>query len=223
MTDGLLAKLTIIPFDDSNNVQTGSPSGPPFIAQFNPETFALNNVIKYESENVAQGQVGAEAKFNHIDARTFNFELLLDGTGAAGGIRDVLQDIQNFKLTVGFRGVTHRPTFLVLNWGTFLFTCVLESYTVTYKLFRPNGTPLRATIAASFKEHRSNELGALLSNLSSPDIVHSHLVKSGEHLSLIAYRVYKDSQYYIDVARTNNLDNIRKLEVGKTIHLHQLE
>ncbi len=89
-------------------------------------------------------------------------------------------------------------------------------------VIRPDGTPLRATLSASFKEHKPKELKERVKNLSSPDIVHAHLVKEGEPLSLITYRTYKDPKYYIDVARTNDLDNLRGLETGTTLYLHPL-
>jgi nucleoid-associated protein YgaU len=130
--------------------------------------------------------------------------------------------IELFKTTVGFFGKIHRPRFLVLNWGRFVFTCVLESFTITYKLFRPDGTPLRATLSTSFKEHKPKELKERLKNKSSPDITHAHLVREGEHLSQITHGIYKDPRYYFDVAQANALNNLRRLEVGLTIHLPPL-
>ena len=144
MSDGFMAKLTIIPFEDSENVQIGPPAGPPFIAQFNPESFTINNEIELGPDEPAQGDDGEEAKFKSIKPRSFSFDFLMDGTGASGKKFEVLAQIALFKLTTGFSGKIHRPKFLLLNWGTFIATCVLESFSINYKLFRPNGTPLRA-------------------------------------------------------------------------------
>lgn len=219
MADGLLVKLTITPFEDSENVQTGPPAGPPFIAQFNPESLTIDNEIEYGPEEPAQGDVGSEAKFKGIKPRTFSFDFLLDGTGASGEKREVLAQIALFRATTGFLGKTHRPHFLVLNWGTFIATCVLESFSITYKLFRPDGTPLRATLSAKFREHTSNQLSELVKNLSSPDIMHAHLVKEGEHLSLVTHRIYKDPRYYLQVAEANSLNTVRALKTGTTLYL----
>jgi len=223
MPDGLLAKLTIIPFAEPDTVQSGLPSGPPFIAQYNPEAFTVKNEFNYETEK-GHADDGGEAKFLGVKERDLAFELLLDGTGADGlPKREVLLQIELFKQTVGFSGDIHRPPFLVLNWGTFIATCVLTSFSVNYKLFRPNGTPLRATISASFKEHKPKSLKELIKNLASPDIVHGHLVTQDEHLSLICHRVYKDPKYYFHVAETNGLDNLRQVETGTTLYLHPLK
>jgi nucleoid-associated protein YgaU len=222
VADGLLAKLVIVPFEDSENVQMGPPAGPPFVVQFNPESFTVSNEIELGPDEPSHGDDGEEAKFKSVKPRTFTFEFLLDATGAAGEKREVIAQIELFKRTVGFSGKIHRPLYLVINWGTFIATCVLESFSVTYRLFRPNGTPLRATLSASFREHKPRQLKELLKNLSSPDIVHAHLVKEGEHLSLITHRVYKDPRYYYHVAEANRMNTVRVVQTGTTVYLPPL-
>jgi nucleoid-associated protein YgaU len=222
MSDGFMAKLTIIPFEDSENVQIGPPAGPPFIAQFNPESFTINNEIELGPDEPAQGDDGEEAKFKSIKPRSFSFDFLMDGTGASGKKFEVLAQIELFKLTTGFSGKIHRPKFLLLNWGTFIATCVLESFSINYKLFRPNGTPLRAVLSASFREHKPAPLRELLKNLSSPDLTHLHEIVEGEHLSLITYRIYKDPRYYFHVGEANGLNNLRELMKGQRLKLPPL-
>lgn len=219
MADGLLAKMIILPFDDEKTVQAGPPAGPPFIAQFNPESYTVTNEVELATEGQAKGDVGGPAKFNAVKPRSFSFDFLLDGTGAAGDLNDVLLMVELFKLTVGFSGLIHRPRFLVLQWGTFLATCVLVSYSVNYKLFRPDGTPLRAVLSAGFREHQPKELEELTKNLSSPDVTHAHVVLEGEHLSLITHRIYKDARFYVQVAERNNLDTLRRVSTGSTLFL----
>ncbi len=222
MADGFMAKLTIIPFEDSENVQIGPPAGPPFIAQFNPEAFTINNEIELGPEEPAQGDDGEEAKFKSIKPRSFSFDFLLDGTGASGPKIEVLAQLELFKLTTGFSGKIHRPKFLLLNWGSFIATCVLESFSINYKLFRPNGTPLRAVLSASFREHKPAPLRELLKNLSSPDLTHLHEVIAGEHLALICYRIYKDPRYYFQVGEANGLNNLRSITIGQSLQLPPL-
>ncbi|WP_185231373.1 CIS tube protein [Teredinibacter franksiae] len=214
MSTGLLDKLKIIPFLDAESVQGGLPSGPPFFAQFNPETLSIKNEIKLNTEQTAQGANGAEAKQVKVEPQEFNFDFLLDGTGASGVSLDVFASIELFKLTTGFTGETHRNRFLVLQWGLFVTTCVLKSYTINYKLFRADGTPLRAVISATFLEHKSLELQDLISNLMSPDVTHVHNVTESEHLGKLSFDIYKRSQYYLQVAAVNGLDTVRKIDAG---------
>ncbi|MCX2743872.1 hypothetical protein OO013_08345 [Mangrovivirga sp. M17] len=223
MLDGFLGKLKILPFSESENVQAALPSGPPFIAQFNPETFSVTNELEYAQEDPAHGDDGEEAKFKCIKPKQYSFDFLLDGTGATGEKKEVLAQIELFKATVGFFGPIHRPRFLMLSWGTFVANCVLESYTINYKLFRPDGTPLRAVISATFKEHKPKLLKELLKNLGSPDLTRSHDVKEKEQLWLVSYKEYESTNYYIHVAEKNGLDNIRRLKNGKRLYFPPLE
>jgi hypothetical protein len=222
MSSGLLDKLKIIPFKDSESVQTALPSGPPFIAQFNPETFSIKNEVKLNTEQTAPGSNGAEAKQVKVEPREYAFDFLLDGTGASGPALDVFAAIELFKLTTGFTGETHRNRFLILQWGLFVATCVIKSYSITYKLFRPDGTPLRAVISASFQEHTPLELQDLISNLMSPDVTHLHEVKEQEHLSWLTFQQYQDPRYYYHVAAANGLDTVRKLQAGTELQFPPL-
>ena len=217
MPDGLLDKLKIIPFSDAEGLQVGLPVAPPFIAQFNPETFTIKNEVQLNSEQTAQGANGAEAKQVKVEPREYTFDFLLDGTGATGPALDVFAAIELFKWTIGFSGETHRNHFLILQWGLFVSNCVIKSYSINYKLFRANGTPLRAVITATFQEHKSLELQDLINNLMSPDVTHVHEVTAADSLDHLSFQYYKDSQYYYHVAKANGLDTVRRLRVGQPV------
>jgi len=245
--NGALVKLTIIPFASDSDIQKppvgGIPDGPPFIAQFNPESFTESTTIEFKKSDV-QGTNSSEAKFERVAPRTFSFDLTFDGTGATGtplipnvvnavpipslppqplGGLGVAPAIELFKELVAFKSNEHRPPFFVVTWGTFFARCVLESFSINYKLFSPLGVPLRAVISTSWREHSPQTLRQLISNLLSPDVTHQHIVKEGDYLSLITNSVYDTPNYYYQVAEKNNLDNLRKLEVGSNLQLHPLK
>jgi hypothetical protein len=230
--DGAVLKLTILPFDDAEGV-LGLPSGPPFIAQFNPETYTDTTEFNFPETEKPQGEVGGEAKFNRVNPKKYSFEMLLDGTGISpapppAGALDavapstglsVVAQLELFKLTVGFSGNIHRPRFLMLVWGRLIATTVLETYSIAYKLFSPAGLPIRATLSATFREHIPKGMGSLLKNLASPDIHHAHQVVEGDRLPTIVHSVYKDTIHYIDVAAANRLDSLRALRPGQVLQL----
>jgi len=219
---GRLIKLTIIPFSDSEMTQVPIPSGPPIIAQFNPESLSIMTKFNYADEETL-GRVGSEGKYESISPRTFSFDILLDGTGASGVKLEVHPLIKLFETATGFIGNIHRPSFFMVSWGSILLKCVLKQYTINYKMFSPAGFPLRAEIATEWQEMISNELGQFALNLLSPDVTHLHQIKDEENLPLICYRTYKDVHYYAQVARNNKLNNLRKLNSGKNLKLHPLK
>ncbi len=220
--DGVLDKVKIIPFENPETFQMGFPIGPPFIAQFNPESFSIDTQYDWGPEETTHGDKGGEAKFKSVNQRTFSMDFLLDGTGASGFPMEVKVGLKLFEATVQFSGNLHRPNYLVVHWGLFLVTCVLESYTVNYKLFRPDGSPLRAVISASFKEHIANEKNELIKNLLSPDLTHFHSVNDGEHLTWLSQKTYKNPNYYYQIAESNNLNNLRQLKTGQELLLYPI-
>ena len=223
MQGGQLEKLKIYPYADSETVQAEARSETPFVVQFNPETFTINTELDIGPDEPAQGDSGEEAKFKSIKSRSFGFDIYIDGTGASGEKKDVAEEIEHFKKTVGFSGETHRTYFLLVSCGSLVFTCVIESYSVNYKLFKADGTPLRAVLSVSFKEHLAKEKREKEKNLSSPDLSHLYKVQGDEHLSLISQRIYKEPGYYYHVAEVNELNNLRKINSGKSLLLPPLE
>jgi hypothetical protein len=198
--------------------------GPPILiytAMFNPESFTVNQRVVYDQAPVP-GHTSSEPAFRNIETQEFKFDFLIDGTGAAGKKRNVFADIEHFRLVVGYQGLIHRPHYLIINWGTFIARCVLESMGIKYELFDRAGLPLRATITATFIEFTDNHHEGLLANRSSPDLTHVKVVREGDTLPLLAHQVYGDASYYPEVARVNGLDNFRELRVGDEIYFPPL-
>ncbi|HRD52601.1 MAG TPA: hypothetical protein PKY96_08135, partial [Flavobacteriales bacterium] len=76
---------------------------------------------------------GAVQRFHVERPRDLSFELLLDGTGAAGGEKkEVEKELEKLYKAVGFNGKIHRPNKLIVVWGKFLFQGVVKSVDVTY-------------------------------------------------------------------------------------------
>jgi hypothetical protein len=224
-----LVKLTIIPFADPEPILGGPPAGPPFVAQFNPESFSVETEFEYAKKEPSDGSSGESAQYQHTAPRKLSFDLLLDGTNADGAVPrgaeallDVTARLELFKRTVAFNGAKHRPNFLLVSWGLFLATCVLESYTIDYKMFRPNGTPLRAVLSLKLREHMSDQSRKLTENKSSPDVQHLHSVIAGDRLDLLAHEYYGDARLHVRVAEANGLDNVRSVRGRPSIFFPRL-
>jgi hypothetical protein len=119
--------------------------------------------------------------------------------------------------TTHIAGVLHRPPYLLVQYGLFISTCVLNSSTVTYSMFDMFGLPIRAKISASFTERTVPGLSNVLNMLSSPDLTHYRVVKEWEILPVLTWEVYNNQHYYLQVAKVNRLKNFRKLIAGSTI------
>jgi len=229
--DGLaeVAKLKIIAYED---VDFNTTTGDEFEVMYNPNTFSQNYKSVWIDET-PQGGTADTQSYRRLKSDSVTFEFLFDGTGvsgvggtsvdlnpAVGEVGYVQEQIDAFlSITQGLNSSTHEPNFLQLSWGTFIFNGVMESATVTYKLFHSSGAPLRATINATFKQNVSRTEQAAQARRQSPDLTHFRLVKAGETLPLIAQKVYGDSLLYLEIARVNDINSFRKLTPGQKLVL----
>ena len=208
-----------------------------FNALVNPEGYTRSYKIKYKDQQ-ASGTKAQEMKFEKIEPEDIDFEFVFDKTGAipgtfkstdnAGIVKEgkdgVWPDLEQFKKVVyDYKGVIHQPPYLIIEWGDLIFKCVLKEMSINFKLFRPDGKPLRAVVKAKFTSTVENKLRVRQEDKGSPDITHLRVVKEGDTLPMLAYEVYEDPGYYVQVANANNLFNFRYLEPGTTIFFPPLQ
>jgi len=195
----------------------------PLKVPINPEKYSRSFNIKYNDEK-GQGSAGNSPTFNRYGPETVTFELVFDATGVlppvaqgavpatSNGVADQVQALR--AVTCDYAGDIHSPRFLRLAWGTLLFKGRLESLTLNYTLFRPNGMPLRARANASFVGFTDELLLHSKIKKNSPDLTHVITVQAGDTLPLLCNRIYGRSDYYSQVAEVNGLTAFRDLRPG---------
>ncbi len=194
----------------------GVPAGVPFIAILNPEQFAVREALRWSSDP-PPGQEGGDPVYVHTQPRTFTIDFMLDGTGVnTNGVKiPVTAQVALFRaVTTNVQGTIHRPHYLMVQYGTFINICILNSTTVTYTMFDLAGLPIRARISATFTERKVGTLSAILGMLSSPDLTHKVSVQEGDLLPVLTRAIYNNQYYYLQVARANGLTNFRALKSG---------
>jgi len=211
MSSGNLTKMTIEAYKETD--LSGTPADT-FEVMFNPDSYGQKYEFEY-SDAQGQGDTAAEQKYSGTKPQEFSFDFVFDGTGTAVDKVDVKETVDRFVSVCGEQqGEIHRPYTLKLSWGTLLIGCVLKSADVTYTLFDPEGTPLRAKVKALFAETKEAQLRVAEEGKQSPDLTHIRTVNQGEHLSLLSDRMYGDPVYYLQIAAVNGLTNFRSLAVG---------
>lgn len=211
---GELKKLKIEAFKDLEYNEKADE----FSVMFNPAAYNQKYEVEYE-EAQGQGSTGSPQKFGKIKPQEYSFEFIFDGTGASGEVIEVSDEIEKFLTVCGKEdGEIHRPFYLKITWGNLVSKCILKSADISYNLFKPDGYPLRAKVNASFVENIDDVLRTAEEGKSSPDLSHYIVVTEGENLPLMTYKIYGDTQYYIDTAKINGLTNFRKLKTGTTLH-----
>jgi hypothetical protein len=219
-----LAKLTITAYKTSAR-GAGDQIGKPLEVQYNPSTLAVKHESVFQSR---QGLAtnASRAKYSHSRSPSLDVSLVFDGTnvGYMGvellfGVESVSDRIKNFLRTCYLvESTTHEPAFLRLTWDKGVlgpnFDCRLKSVDIQYTSFDRDGSPLHAELAASFLGDVDPSKQAALDRLSSPDLSHRRVVRSGDTLTLLCREIYGSAEHYLRVAEVNGLDDIRVLEPG---------
>lgn len=226
---GKLEKMLILAFADSEKVENGgiADADASFEALINPESYTLAYKLKFSNDAQGQGTSGQQLKYEYTEPEEMTFEFLFDNTGIIDGQArdDIADDIKRFKSVVlEYQGDAHEPRHFKLVWGkNSIFKGRVTEVSIAYKLFRPDGTPIRATATVTFKSSIEEQKRAAQENNSSPDLTHVRKVKAGDTLPLMCYRIYGTPQYYLQVAAVNKLGNFRELIPGMDILFPPIE
>ena len=215
--------------------ETKSRGGLPiktFEAMFNPSSLKQSyKIIWGNKDRQGYNSSGLQVEYTRSKPERLDIDFLLDGTGVDQmgvatllGPKTVSDRIKEFlDATFRYNGNIHEPNYLVVEWGSLIFSCRLESVDITHTNFSRDGTPLRAELNASFISDKEAKRLAKEENKKSPDLSHSRIVREGDSLPLLTNAVYGSSAYYLDVARFNELDNFRSLTAGDQILFPPLE
>jgi len=224
-----LQKLTILAFTTSKR---DIPAGKPFEVMFNPESITTHHGNVYEPKKNTS-PLPPEQQFRYPESDTLRLKLIFDGTDVSDmGIMSftalsVTDRVNSFlDLCFSVQGKIHTPNALRIQWGEGIlknFDCFLESVDIEYTLFDRDGSPLRATLNTNFIKGSPSDKVAKETNLQSPDVMHTHVVKAGDTLPLLCKEIYGSTHHYLRVAQVNQLDNFRSLTPGKTLIFPRLE
>lgn len=219
METGTLKKLKIEAYEDAK--YTKKASVPPFETGMNPEKYTHH--FKTEQDKTqASGTSSTAPKFAKQLPEELELEFLFDRTGVLedfppveNGLED---DLDKFKKVIAqYNGNEHKPNYIMITWGSLLFKGTMSEMSIEFKLFKPNGAPIRAVAKVKFTGFLEDELRVAKQDDKSPDLTHLRVVQEGDTLPLMTYRIYGDSKYYLEVAKVNGLPNFRKLTPGQQI------
>jgi hypothetical protein len=231
---GKLEKMLILAFADSTKAENGvaSNADDSFEALINPESYTVEYKFKF-AESQGQGTSGKQLKYESTEPQEMSFEFLFDGTGIIDGEwrtqkgnppvngngepqDSIVDSIKQFKRALlEYKGDSHEPRHLKLVWGeNSIFKGRATEVSINYKLFKADGTPIRAVAKVKFKSSVEETKRALQEDKKSADLTHFRTVKAGDTLPLMCEKIYGDPKYYLQVAKVNGLSNFRLLSQG---------
>ncbi len=112
-----------------------------------------------------------------------------------------------------------KVSIVTLNWGKFTesshsleYTFVIERLDITYTMFLPDGTPVRAEVALSLRQYLLTPPDAKAAKAGQE--VQQRDVKKGDTLQSIAADSYGDPRQWREICRVNKIDDPMKLKPG---------
>jgi len=212
-----LMKMTILSFKSFDNpMDLLKPRI--FLAMFNPDSYKVEYNFTKDTKETS-GNENQTAPVTAISLKKMAFDFLVDGTGANGDQRIVLLETMKFEKVVmpekkDFDAVANKSAShltlpkLLLVWGTFMFSCEIESYSVNYTLFNQFGIPLRAKISASFNEIIPNPKLDVLDSLGDLEAVDT--ISNVASFLSTAFTVTNNVAQAVEMARDENLNSLRE-------------
>jgi hypothetical protein len=202
---------------------------------FNPTEYSISksNTWKYDP---VKGNDLPEAQFGGGNPRELSLSLMLDASllGKDAHVRGLTNEL--FKMmevkegqTAGDPGAV--PPFVTFIWGKeTTFKAVCTQLTVAFKLFRPNGDPIRADVKMTLKQaDKASTASSTSANRGTNPTTRAnaghgvHTVRDGDSLPSIAYQTYGDATVWRAIADANGIENPFHLRRGRALSLPKLE
>ena len=212
-----------------------------YLAMYNPTGFSQEFKNVYDKAKVSGNQ--ETSLFKHLEAPSLNIELLFDATGASiskpskssfdngteNSVTDLTEMVRGYNTfdaiciflddLNSISGNKHKPGFVEVSWGHMVFRGILETAKVSHTLFKANGVPIRSKVNCTFKSQKSLKEQQAETKKNSPDLTRFRMVKGEDTLPLIAFDIYEDPSFYLELARINKLNNFRALRNGSKLRL----
>jgi nucleoid-associated protein YgaU len=200
--------------------------------QFNPSSLSISKKNKWKGD-ISPNWNAPFQRYQGGEPATYSLSLFFDSYSD-----DPPQDVRHytnqlFQLTLRGAGwVIYKvpyatPPFVKLQWGNItMFTAIVEKVDVTFTLFDPNGTPIRAKANVSFIQNEillSDDLVPIQNPTSRSDARKTRIVHAGERLDQIAYEEFRDSRYWRSLAEANGMDDPFHLTDGQLLVIPSVE
>jgi hypothetical protein len=202
---------------------------------FNPTEYSVSKSNQWKYDPVT-GTTLPKAQFGGGNPREMSLSLLLDVSllGNQSSIRPTTDKLFKMMEVPGGQGAGSAqavPPFVTFQWGSVVtFKAVCTQLTVAFKMFHPNGEPIRADVKMSLKQAETastasstgaNRPGNPTTRANAGHGVHT--VKDGDTLPSIAYQTYGDATRWRAIAHANDIENPLHLRRGRALSLPKLE
>lgn len=193
---------------------------------FNPTEYSISKSNEWKYKSVT-GTSFSPPEFGGGQPRQIELSLLFDQTFPpyTMSVREstaALLDMMEVPSGKTGGSPTAVPPFVTFEWGRLVFKGACVSLSVTYKLFEPNGDPLRADVKLTLKQAEEAQQGQNPTTRATAGYG-VHRVRDGDTLPSISYQAYGDATKWRLIAEANDVDNPLHLRRGRSLSLPRLD
>jgi len=223
MTPNQLKKASITVLD-------GADAGKVIPVLFNPTEYSFDRSNSYKA--VALPGLGSPLmQFVNGDADQLSMELFLDDytdpQGPTSRARSeqapVASRLEAISRLLNIDSDLHAPPPVRFAWGPMEFNAIIEKLSRKVTMFRPDGSPARATLNVAFKEYRTLREQLERPRRESADKTKRRVVVGRDSLWALAAREYGDAREWRRIADANDLDDPREIQPGDWLALPPIE
>jgi nucleoid-associated protein YgaU len=223
MTPTQLKKATI-------TVLAGADAGKVIAVLFNPTEYSFDRSNSFKA--IALPGLGSPLmQFVNGDADQLSMELFLDDYTDAKGptsrtqaeAAPVASRLEAISKLLNIDRDLHAPSPVRFAWGPMEFSAVIEKLSRKVTMFRPDGSPARATLNVAFKEYRTLRDQLERPRRESADKTKRRIVVGRDSLWALAAREYGDARQWRLIAKANDLDDPRAIAPGDWLVLPPIE
>lgn len=223
MTPNQLKKASITVLD-------GADAGKVIAVLFNPTEYSFDRSNSYKA--VALPGLGSPLmQFVNGDADQLSMELFLDDytdpQGPTSRARSeqapVASRLEAISRLLNIDSDLHAPPPVRFAWGPMEFKAIIEKLSRKVTMFRPDGSPARATLNVAFKEYRTLREQMERPRRESADKTKRRVVVGRDSLWALAAREYGDAREWRRIADANDLDDPREIQPGDWLALPPIE
>jgi len=219
--EGGLEKATIARLDAKGNIEKQIE------CKFRPKEYTVSksntwNMDRKEKET--KGKNLPKAEFGGGQPATLTMELFFDTYESGDDVRekytndiwDLMMVDEKLKNPKTKKGEPPKCRFI---WGnTMSFKAAITSISQKFTFFKPDGTPVRATLNVSFKQVEEGNVFPPQNPTTVSELGYkTRVVKEGETIDWIAYDEYGDPALWRLVADINGLEDPMRLKAGQAL------
>jgi Contractile injection system tube protein/LysM domain len=200
---------------------------------FNPKEYSITKASQWPKKQNASAIPNLQ--YGGGEPCKLSLDLFFDATDKADGdvrkITDKLFGLLEANKIYN-KEKKKRPPSVEFCWGrTWTFPAVIESLTVGYSLFKPDGTPIRASAKLSLTQVEkavakptsgSAKKGQNPTTRGMADL-RSHTVRDGDSLPSISFASYGDPTLWRTIAEANGVDDPLALRRGRILAVPQVD